>query len=508
MVSLDAILRLNSADFQGGLNRAIIASSSAVQRMSNQFNTLRNIAAFGAVGAAIGGLGDKILENSINFEKYKRQLALVTGGAESAEKKFKELQQVALQPGMDLASVVDAQIRLQTIGYTAQEATKHIETLGKNVAAFGGGGEQMKGVILAFSQISSKGQVFAEEINQIAERLPTVRRLMKQAFGTSNTEELQKMGISAKDFTDKILNGMQNSQPVAAGLAEELKKIQMTMDSMTADESGWIKSFLSGTNEAILKANEFRKSLVSVYETFLINEDQLTAYREALAFSVKMQEKLAESNSKIETDAQEKADREKKSTADKIKREADYIKKLNDRMKIMSLSTQNVKDDQTKLDMINKEIAALYDTSDLILKLNKARENGAALSEADATAVGRVLGLLQQRDNLEQAIIEKKKEQFKKDVDQQLLSPRERRAQMRSENERKRAERLVARRTFDEEVNKEWKRMQKEGAVDPFMNKEKLREKMAKGKVVDDEQKKANVTLESIFRVLQRLATA
>lgn len=40
------------------------------------------------------------------------------------------------------------------------------------------------------------------------------------------------------------------------------------------------------------------------------------------------------------------------------------------------------------------------------------------------------------------------------------------------------------------------------------MNKEKLREKMAKGKVVDDEQKKANVTLESIFRVLQRLATA
>jgi hypothetical protein len=280
------------------------------------------------------------------------------------------------------------------------------------------------------------------------------------------------------------------------------------MDSMTADESGWIKSFLTGTNEAILKANEFRKSLVSVYETFLINEDQLTAYREALAFSVKMQEKLAESNSKIETDAQEKADREKKSTADKIKREADYIKKLNDRMKIMSLSTQNVKDDQTKLDMINKEIAALYNTSDLILKLNKAREDGAALSEADATAVGRVLGLLQQRDNLEQAIIEKKKEQFKKEVDQQLLSPRERRAQMRSENERKRAERLVARRTFDEEVNKEWKRMQKEGAVDPFMNKEKLREKMAKGKVVDDEQKKANVTLESIFRVLQRLATA
>jgi len=61
---------------------------------------------------------------------------------------------------------------------------------------------------------------------------------------------------------------------------------------------------------------------------------------------------------------------------------------------------------------------------------------------------------------------------------------------------------------IDEEVNKEWKRMQKEGAVDPFMNKEKLREKMAKGKVVDDEQKKANVTLESIFRVLQRLATA
>ena len=289
MVSLDALLRLNSTGFQAGLNQAILASNAAVSQMSNQFNTLRNVAAFGAVGAAIGSLSGKIIESTVSFEKYKRQLALVTGGIESANKKFKELQKVALQPGMDLASTVDAQIRLQTMGYTAEEATGHIQTLGKNVAAFGGGGEEMKGVIMAFSQISSKGKVFAEEINQIAERLPTVRNLMKQAFGTSNTEELQKMGISAKDFTDKMLNGMANAQPVAAGLDEELKKIKMTMASITADESGFLSSFLGGVNQGITKANDFRKALISVYETFLINEDQLNSYRYALAFSVKMQ---------------------------------------------------------------------------------------------------------------------------------------------------------------------------------------------------------------------------
>ena len=508
MVSLDALLRLNSTGFQAGLNQAILASNAAVSQMSNQFNTLRNVAAFGAVGAAIGSLSGKIIESTVSFEKYKRQLALVTGGIESANKKFKELQKVALQPGMDLASTVDAQIRLQTMGYTAEEATGHIQTLGKNVAAFGGGGEEMKGVIMAFSQISSKGKVFAEEINQIAERLPTVRNLMKQAFGTSNTEELQKMGISAKEFTDKMLNGMANAQPVAAGLDEELKKIKMTMASITADESGFLSSFLGGVNEGITKANDFRKALISVYETFLINEDQLNSYRDALAFSVKMQEKLTAAQSQTKTEAEKKEADKNKSIAGNIRREAEYIKTLNQRMKVMSLSTQNIEDDQTKLDMVNKEIASIYHISDLILKLNKARENGTTLIEAEATQIERALGLLKQKNGLEKSILEKKKAQFEKDVNKQMLGPRERRAQMREENDRKRAEKLVARRGFEKEVNDEWKRMQKEGNIDPFMNKERLRRDMAKEKVGNEDQKKANETLQSIFNVLTRLATA
>jgi tape measure domain-containing protein len=508
MVSLDALLRLNSTGFQAGLNQAILASNAAVSQMSNQFNTLRNVAAFGAVGAAIGALSGKIIESTVSFEKYKRQLALVTGGIESANKKFKELQKVALQPGMDLASTVDAQIRLQTMGYTAEEATGHIQTLGKNVAAFGGGGEEMKGVILAFSQISSKGKVFAEEINQIAERLPTVRNLMKQAFGTSNTEELQKMGISAKDFTDKILNGMANAQPVAAGLDEELKKIKMTMASIMADENGFLSSFLGGVNEGITKANDFRKALISVYETFLINEDQLNSYRDALSFSVKMQEKLTAAQSQTKTDAEKKEADEKKSTADKIKREAQYIKTLNERMKVMSLSTQNVEDDQTKLDMVNEELKKITDIAVQLENLNKARENGTTLTEAEATAIGRTLGLLKQRDGLEQSILDKKNAQFQKEVNQQMMGPRERKAQMREENDRKRAEKLVGKRMFEKEVNDEWKRMQKEGNIDPFMNKEKLRRDMAKEKVGNKDQEKANATLESIFNVLTRLATA
>jgi hypothetical protein len=221
-----------------------------------------------------------------------------------------------------------------------------------------------------------------------------------------------------------------------------------------------------------------------------------------------MQEKLTAAQSQTKTDAEKKEADEKKSTADKIKREAEYIKTLNERMKVMSLSTQNVEDDQTKLDMVNKEIASIYHMNDLILKLNKARENGTALTEADATAVGRALGLLKQKDGLEKSILEKKKAQFEKDVNQQMLGPRERREQMRKENDRKRAEKLVGRRGFEKEVNDEWKRMQKEGNIDPFMNKERLRRDMAKEKVGNEDQKKANETLQSIFNVLTRLATA
>ena len=510
--TLDARIRLNSAEFQGGLNRAVIAANSAVQRMSAQFATLQNVTSFGAIGVAIVGLGQKILTATISFEKYKRQLALTTGGVESAAKKFKELQAIASQPGLDLASAVDAQIRLKEIGYTSDEATKHIQVLAKNIAAFGGGGEELKGVILAFSQISSKGQVFAEEINQIAERLPTVRRLMKDAFGTSNAEEIQKMGVSAREFTDKMINGMQNAQPVAEGLTEELAKIKLIIESVFADESGIMSAGFKMAREALEKLIEAHGVYVTAYTGFFVGEERMKELAYATDFAARMQEKLNDSNAdrqKKEDDAAAAAKKKKQFEEQHTKA---MLAAISARERIMSMSSKTFETDQEKLKIVEEELSKISDQETLLEALEKAREKNLTLTETEIARTNMLLGLLEQKKTLEESIINAKAAALKKEVQREMMSPQQRRQADRQARAEGRAAKRILNRDLNEEVNKQWKEAEKRGMGDPIKEagKQALKREVAKQKAAEAEAiaKEAGMTLKKIYTVLQGLATA
>lgn len=410
--TLSAQLTLNSAQFQGGLNRAVISANAAVGQMTAQFNTLKNVAGLGAIGGILMQIGQKVLEATINFEKYHRQLTIVTGGAAAASAKMKELQIVAALPGLSMESAVYGQVRLQTMGYTAEQATGHLKSLAATVAAFGGGGEEMKGILMAFSQISSKGKVAAEEINQIAERLPSIRRLMTEAFGTSNTEELQKMSISATQFTDAILNGMQNAQPVVSGVAEEMAKFKVTMDSIFADESGGLKGIITFFNAALSGMQALHTEAINMFTFFATDKGELANLREVQAFNAKMEAKLAE--------ARAKKDREETEAAEKKKKQEDELKekiKANQkaaaqRVSQTGLAVATAGTDEAKLAEVNAEIKRLNIADDqltLMKKLKDAQEGRIKLTDLELEKLQTYIGYLGQRKSLEESIAADKK---------------------------------------------------------------------------------------------------
>lgn len=405
--TLNAQLTLNSAQFQGGLNRAVISANAAVGRMTAQFNTLKNVAGLGAIGGILMQVGQKVIEATINFEKYHRQLTIVTGGANAASAKLKELQLIAALPGLNLESAVYGQVRLQTMGYTAQEATGHIQTLARTVAGFGGGGEEMKGILLAFSQISSKGQVFAEEINQIAERLPTVRRLMTEAFGTSNAEEIQKMGISVRQFTDALLDGMQNTQPVAAGVAEELSKLKITIDSLFADESGGVKLGISLFNDLFSSIKSTHAEVVGMYTSFVTNKDELANLKEVQAFNAKIEAKLAEARAKKDKEETDAA-QDKKKQAEALKKQIEANEKAaSQRVTQTGLAVATAGTDEAKLAEVNAEIKRLNIADDqltLMKKLEDAQQGRIKLTDLELQKLQTYIGYLGQRKSIEDSI--------------------------------------------------------------------------------------------------------
>jgi lambda family phage tail tape measure protein len=76
-------------------------------------------------------------------------------------------------------------------GGTMGDATFAFRSISEAIKATGGNAEQVDGALLALTQVFSKGKVSAEELNQIAERLPGTFTLFAQAAGKTGPE-LQK----------------------------------------------------------------------------------------------------------------------------------------------------------------------------------------------------------------------------------------------------------------------------------------------------------------------------
>ncbi len=110
---------------------------------------------------------------------------------------------------MGLTEVRAGVLQLEAAGLNAQTAERALMAFGNALALVGKGKSELDGVILALGQIASKGSISAEEINQIAERVPQIRQVLVSAFGTASTEAIQKMGISADEAIKRIISGLE-----------------------------------------------------------------------------------------------------------------------------------------------------------------------------------------------------------------------------------------------------------------------------------------------------------
>jgi tape measure domain-containing protein len=178
------------------------------------------------VTAAIAGFSGLALNAAADMDSLKRGLLAVAGSGAEVEKQLARLEAVAKLPGLGLREAIQGSINLQAAGFSAGLAEKALMGFGNALATVGKGKADLEGVIMALGQIASKGQVSAEEINQIAERVPQIRKIMQAAFGTANTEELQKRGISSMDFVKAIVAELGKLPKVTGGIRTAFENLQ------------------------------------------------------------------------------------------------------------------------------------------------------------------------------------------------------------------------------------------------------------------------------------------
>jgi tape measure domain-containing protein len=199
------------------------------------------------------------------YESLEMGMRAVMKTSKATSVEMEKLREVAKLPGLGYSEAVRMSISLQSAGMSADMARKAMLSFGNALATVGKGKADLQGVGLALSQIMSKGKVSAEEINQIAERVPQIRKAMEGAFGTANTEGIQAMGLSSRQFIAGITEELGKLEKVTGGLKNGAENLDDSWQMLKVNIGGMVKGpmqdFLTMVGNSLGIVNELLEKM-------------------------------------------------------------------------------------------------------------------------------------------------------------------------------------------------------------------------------------------------------
>ena len=170
-------------------------------------------------------------------------------GDSQGQKMMDDLDAFAKATPFKTSEVIANTQKMIAMGWEAKDIIKDMETIGDAAAATGKGDEGLNRIILALSQIKSKGKLSTEELNQLAEAGISAKRYLAEGLGYGSGDS----GIAAlsKDLEQGRIGSERAIQAIMAGM----KEYKGMMDK-TANET--VKG-LWGQIEDTFEINIFRR---------------------------------------------------------------------------------------------------------------------------------------------------------------------------------------------------------------------------------------------------------
>lgn len=151
-----------------------------------------------AAGAQVGMFRQQlsaVTDYSARIDKLQIALRGIVGSQDAYSQALAAAASVTRDLNIPQESAIQGMTRLSAAvlgaGGNVNDSAFAFTAIAKAIKATGGNAEQADGAILALTQVFSKGKVSAEELNQIAERLPGTFTLFAKATGRTGPE-LQK----------------------------------------------------------------------------------------------------------------------------------------------------------------------------------------------------------------------------------------------------------------------------------------------------------------------------
>jgi tape measure domain-containing protein len=186
-----------------------------------------------AVSAPLGLMAKRAVESFGEMEALKMSLGTLEKTASSLSNRLSELNELAKLPGIGYKEAIQADVRLRSVGISADIAKRAMLGFGNAIATAGGGKAQFDSVIYQLTQMSAKSKVLSQDFRPIIEAVPMVASAVKKLYGTVDTEQIQsKMsaaGINSQQFIEQLITELEKLPKVSGGVKNALENLSDTM---------------------------------------------------------------------------------------------------------------------------------------------------------------------------------------------------------------------------------------------------------------------------------------
>jgi tape measure domain-containing protein len=213
----------------GEVSSSLDRAGQKALQTSQQIGALGNKLTLGITLPAVAA-GTAVIKAAADMDALKRGLVAVAGSADEAEKQFVALREVAQLPGLGLKEAVQGSINLQALGFSAQRSRDIMISFGNALATVGRGREDLNEVIRQLGQLGARGQVTADNLRPIIERVPQVAAIIKREFGGDAlgdpAKRFKELGINSQEFIDILVRELGRLPTVTGGAKNALENFQ------------------------------------------------------------------------------------------------------------------------------------------------------------------------------------------------------------------------------------------------------------------------------------------
>lgn len=218
--NLSVVITASLKNFNKSMDAAITKMESAGSRMKSIGKSMTMY-----VTAPILGIGAAAVKASVEYEKLRVSLDVLTGSAEAGAAQFEKLTQYAAKTPFQLGDLARTNNMLLGFGLNTEEAFEALQQLG-DISALTGA--NINNIAVAYGQAAGEGRVMTRDLLQFVNNGVPIYKLLEDVTG-QNAAALRQMASEGKISFEILKEAMRGATAEGGLFFEGTEKLSRTL---------------------------------------------------------------------------------------------------------------------------------------------------------------------------------------------------------------------------------------------------------------------------------------